>query len=290
MEQLPDNISTKYLLQMVEPPEGFPFSIVTDEYKRMNTTFVEAMTRITSIISTGVPNADDLLWFRETELYYCDLNIDNYEIEQFGNELKKLILKATLTEAYEMAIQFFDNPVTSYWDQKLEDYKVHFIRLEGCSTFMLEYIDKLRADLENLCKDYQFIVLKEDFFPVMEFLNFHEVASLAEKETDLQKQKQIYVDAIVESGMAGLAIEMDEKEQKKHEEFVRKCNKAIGIIDFQLLHTPPAPLIPEDISTEKSDNTKDFTTRRQVLAMYYLLNELDKSTHQIDRTPLHFAA
>ncbi|WP_243347242.1 hypothetical protein [Parabacteroides sp. FAFU027] len=283
-QQHTDNISPKYLLQISEPPEGSLFSIATEEYKLMNATFVEAMMRITQIVSTGVFMPDDLLWFRETELYYYDLNIDSYETEQHGDELKKLILKATLTEAYEMAIQFFDNPVTSYWTNKLEEYKVHFIRLEGCSTFMLEFIDKLKAELENFCKDYQFIVLKEDFFPVMEFLNFHEVASLAEKETDLQKQKQIYVDAIVESGMVALRIEMDEEEQKKYEKLIRKCNNAIEIIDFHLQHTPPAPLQPEDIPTEKSKNTVEFTTRRQVLAMYYLLNELDKSTHQIDRT------
>lgn len=38
------------------------------------------------------------------------------------------------------------------------------------------------------------------------------------------------------------------------------------------------------IDNEKSSKNKDFTTKRQVLAMYYLLNEFDGKTKQIDRT------
>lgn len=284
MEQQTDNISEKYHLQISEPTEGFSMSIATIEYKRMNAIFVEAMNRITRIVETEDLTADDRYWFREQEIYYCDLNIDYIDIEQYGDELKKMILKATLTETYEMAIQFFDNPVTGYWDQKLEDYKIHFIRLDNGSTIMLEYMDTLKRELEELCKDYQFFVLNRNYIPILDYLDFHEVLIPANEETDLQKQKQMYVNAISEAGMAGLSIEMDAEEQIKYQEFIRKCNKAIEIIDFQLLHTPPAPLIPEEIPTDKSENIREFTTRRQVLAMYYLLNELDKSTHQIDRT------
>lgn len=40
----------------------------------------------------------------------------------------------------------------------------------------------------------------------------------------------------------------------------------------------------DSISIEEPAKNKEFTTKRQVLAMYYLLNEFDSKTRQIDRT------
>lgn len=280
----PENISEKSLLKKIEQPDGYPMSLIIEECQFFNTLLVMTMDRITRVVEDDKVTPDDISWFRQMESSFSEITLDFSTMVQFGDELRKLIMKATMTEAYNRGIQFFGNPVVSYWDQKLEEYKVRFICLTDDSSFMLEFLDSFHAELVCLCRDYQSIVLKQAFIPLVDFLNFNEIVDKAEEEQDLHLRKQIYVNAIVESNMVDLTIEMDEGERRMHHEFLQKCNKAIEVVDFQIRHAQPDHRASEGFIFDRTENTKDFTTRRQVLAMYYLLDSLDKDTHQIDRT------
>jgi len=94
-----------------------------------------------------------------------------------------------------------------------------------------------------------------------------------------------------------LNLNLDPKKHKPNVDFKEKCLKAIDIIDFQINNTAisnninkPENLVlieSEENTTNKSETkvkNKEFTTRRQVLAMYYIFNELDKGTNSIDKT------
>ncbi len=280
----PENISEEPQSEKIKQSDELSMSQVIEESQYFNTLLIMTMDRITQIVEDDKITPDDISWFRQMESSFCEITLDFSKMEQFGDELRKLIMKATMTEAYNRGIQFFGNPVVSYWNQRLEEYKVRFICLTDDSSFMLEFLDSFHAELVCLCRDYQSIVLKQAFIPLVDFLNFNEVFDKAEEEQDLRLRKQIYVNAIVESNLVDLTIEMDEGERRMHHAFLQKCNKAIEVVDFQIRHAQPDQRVSEDITSDRTENSKDFTTRRQVLSMYYLLNELDKSTHQIDRT------
>jgi hypothetical protein len=79
-----------------------------------------------------------------------------------------------------------------------------------------------------------------------------------------------------------LEIYLEPVEEKMHQEIIQKCKKAIEVIEYQILNT--VPVLEKENSIEESSKNKDFTTKRQVLAMYYLLNHAGSKTGSVDRT------
>lgn len=258
---------------------------IISDLKIMNSKIIDRFEAIESILNKNEVTDEDVKFIKE---------IDNkkYTYDEFfqisfdiNPEIILNIVEAIFSEASNRGSIFFDKKNNREYE-KLNEYKRKFIHFNKDVSFFLSFLDNLESQLTEL--ESIFSYCSED----VGCFNFKHILYAADKEPDLTKKKQIYVDALATYSMYWIENEYiftnsnSEHEQalQHFEDYKLGCQKAIEIIDYQLLHSSISMEIPKaDISLIDNNNKKDFTTKRQVLAIYYLLEEFE-STRMADRS------
>ena len=229
-----------------EPPSMLT---VIDECKKINTVFIRAMDKIQQIIDLNKVTEEDIAYLKALNIYYSPLTQKKYAFLNEDKDLKRNILEATLLETYVRAQEFFNINYFVERDEKLNAYKNKFIQFGIEIDFMLKFLIKLKNLLECLYLDFVIFLFSLDTPTMEEEFDFIYFLKKANKENDLRKRKQIYINAIAEYDMSCIIDDIDSNDEIIHEAFKQKCQKAIAVIDNQLQHTSsPAP-IPEPEQT-----------------------------------------
>ncbi|NDP22804.1 MAG: hypothetical protein GZ091_17250 [Paludibacter sp.] len=289
------NLANEKIPVMVISDESYEIGLSIHEiktiYKKVNTNMVEAMERIEDILFQESFNKNDILYLRNRNNFYKTLTLRDDDAFEHGESLMKSILTATLSEAYNRSLVFFDSRNNLAWFEKLDEYRIQFLQMDGETTFLLSVVNGLYDSLWILYKGFnnQPLSLYENDELDFDFdLIYNQVLS----EPDLFSKMSILYNAIAEKDLLSLKSELNPYRYQLNENFKKCCNDAIDIIQTQIENTiefkslKTTELKPETRILTSDTNIKypEFTTKRQVLAMYYLLNEADKNTNSIDRT------
>jgi hypothetical protein len=274
--------------------------------KQLNTNLIEVMDRLDNIILYESFNEYDKRYIQKRDISLIDLKLSKEDLLKHGNSIMSSIFEALLSDAIDRSIEFFESTNTEEWSSILTKYKTEALKLDQDTDLMLDTLNTLFSTVHSiysgleiskineLKKKYNFIKL--DDIDGTKF-NFSFLNLFISNESDIITRRNLFFDAITERDMYCLNLNLEPEKYKPNVEFKKKCLKAIEIIDFQIQNRadnsrPPTPNndnveVKEenpDTDSETQSKDKDFTTKRQVLAMYYLLNELDKNTNSIDRT------
>lgn len=238
-------IDEKDFLNSEEPVESLNMLTVIEECKKMNIGFISAMDKIQQIIVLNKVTEEDIAYLKTLNIYYSPLTLKKYAFLNKDKDLKRNILEATLLETYVRAQEFFNDNFYVERDEKLNAYKNKFIQFGIEIDFMLKFLVKLKNLLECLYLDFVVFLFSQDTPTLEEQFDFFYFLKKANKEKDLRKKKQIYINAIAEYDMFCIIDDIDSNDEIIHEAFKQKCQKAIGVIDNLLQHVPSPVPIPE---------------------------------------------
>ena len=163
----------------------------------------------------------------------------------------------------------------------------------------MKVINELYDSLNKVYKSFQSECLVEitevyEDDISLEF-DFTFVYSQLKEKSDLIEKNNFLHDAIAEKDMFCLNIGVDPNNYYPNLQFKENCNNAIKIIKYQIENTLENSNFSKDQNKQliiAKDNSEseiliknpEFSTRRQVLALYYMLDAIDKHTNSIDRT------
>jgi len=274
--------------------------------KQLNNNLYDVIDRLDIIFAGEFFTEYDRKYIQKRDIRFKEFRLSKEDELKHGEIIISSILEASLFEAIERAIKFFGAPDKDEWHNKIMKYKTDIIRIDQDTDWMLDTLNTLfqtfhyifsglgSTKLSEIMKNYNYI--KSNDIDGVNF-NFSFVSLAVSNESDIFKKKDILLEAITQRYMNCLQLNIDPDNYHPNVEFKTKCLKAIEIIDFQIQNTTNNTIVEvsnakyEDSKNEKAEfesesqtQSKDFTTKRQVLAMYYLLNELDKNTNSIDRT------
>jgi len=290
--------------------QTYTISEITTKYKKQNIDLLEALEIFSIINDSQYTEEEDIHKLKRLNLEFKLLTINDLELKTHGESIVTNILNTIFNEALENAEELFECGEPDYWEIKYESIVNIIIKNDVDVSSMLLLFNLLYKSLkainhlslyyyfkENTCSGY----INSDI--LSENINFNIVALEAKKYTNLKERINFYIAEIAAKEL--ICIREDENEIINAEcrLFINKCQKAIEITTNQLektvsesninqqtetnekeLTTAEVSDILELPSTPKNSNPA-FTTSRQVLAMYYLLNEIDhKGINQIDKT------
>ncbi|MFZ4582217.1 MAG: hypothetical protein ACOYM7_06155 [Paludibacter sp.] len=271
-------------LKSLDPVDGLSIIELTNYFKNVNNELLKAMNRITYIIDKNEVLQEDIIFLKSLDLRFYDRKLDDTAYLTFGLDIKRNILKATLTETYLKSQIFFEYEDNSRWDESLDNLILKLIKIGNDEIeFLLYFISELKFHLNNLHSFLKNNVYKVFYLRIDLYFEISYVIEAADLEPDLIKRKQIYIDAIIERDMFCLVQELNAKEEILYKEFIKKCHKAIDILDFKIqnssnvLKSPEKALdsIPSDIQESTStdiivDHSNELKNRLKEYGFFVL--------------------
>ena len=271
---------------------------VIADYKVLNASLIDVMDRFMDIQIQECVYAGDVKYLSKFNLTYTkrrirksrkDNLILNYDI--FSN-----VLNSTLLDAYEKSILFFESNNLSKWDKKLNVLRECVIKNGGKYVAqMIELINILYANLRNLYLDFN---VRDDSFQAN--FDFNISLELSEECRDLAEKKAFWNWMILNCNKMCLSSQIANVNKDEQEEFIRKCQKAIEIVDFEqkLFDDSTASVTPVEVEppaspkaidapiTSESLPETDITLNRQFLALYYMLNAIDNQSFSRNKSEI----
>lgn len=208
-----------------------------DDYILVNNDIVKAMDAFENLINVRkkVTNADvDELC--NYDINYSITHVDKMIIDQHGDEIKKIIIDASMTEAYKKSLTFFKNEDVNFWSPQLNSYKSTLIKISDADALneAIDFITDLHSCLIDLYddfnRDYSYNPFRKEFI-------FEELLKIADSTKELNQKKQIFVDAISNCEMFCLKFYDFEPEDIVYKKFMFRCHRAIEAIDYQIKNT-----------------------------------------------------
>ncbi|MFT3754043.1 MAG: hypothetical protein QM800_14590 [Paludibacter sp.] len=298
-------------------PQTYTISEITAEYKILNENLVTALDQFELIFETGYLESSDIKLFKKLDITFEKRSIDAAEIDTHGESIFESILETVFEESLEKARLLFGFDDPGFWYIKQDSYNKVIIKTGVEVSFVLKFFNRLFNTLIYITDLCEYIIPNEfesfesvDAADSLSFYDFDETVRKAKKITDLRDKLNYYHSEIAEKEL--FAVQHDDEPYilELCREFIHKCNLAIDITENHLNKStkytqktqaePMAIIQPVETNTQSESNpaietelppetiakgNPAFTTSRQVLAIYYLLNEIDrKGINQVDKT------
>ncbi len=277
-------ISTEQIIKhFSEKIDGYTIQEVMEEYRHVNEGFIKAMDLLMFIFGTMQVNEDDINYLKSIEYYYHNRKLIRKDTRFFDVDVFKNILEATLSDTIEKAKKFFGNSVES-WDEAANKYRSLAFKISDLYyKNLIRQVDNLLSNLKDLYADFY-----NENNEFKNWFTFSDILTEAQDYADLVERKKFINRIIVDCKEFCLKQEYFKVNKEDELDFLRKCQELIDLIDFQIQNDIPAN--PFDVTNVISNNAveqdqsvpkiplpeTDITLNRQFLALYYLLNEVDK--------------
>ncbi|MFZ4581890.1 MAG: hypothetical protein ACOYM7_04485 [Paludibacter sp.] len=292
------NLPEKFITDYSSEKEYSIYEIKTI-YKKLNQILMEVMERIEDMLLIGAFDLNDIKFLKNRNCEYKTLKLKQSDVEEHGELLFKSILEATLKQSFDKSFVFFESNSVFDWFDKFQEYRTQILSIDGDSSFILSCLNSIYNSLFTLNRDFTIDLFdfEDDDIPSSQF-DFEQVYNQIADEEDLLERKKIILNAIAERDLLCLKNQINPKSHYPNIFFQKNCNVAIDVLNKQIaglqennqLFKVDDASVNEKLTIDSIDQleqivkTKESSTRRQVLAMYYLLNEVDRNISSIDRT------
>lgn len=297
---------------------SYSISEITAKYKILNQDLVEAMDILDIIKKTEIVAKGDFTSLNKLDIYFQKYQIHEIELNLHGDSIFRNITESLFEESILKANDFFGGYDPNFWVYKYDEI-INIIIKNGVEvTAFLALWKLLYYSLTQICYTGQFHYLDEreytniNYGLILENYDFSEFVKDATKISDLNDRIVFYEAEIARKELICLQVDKNEIIINQCTDFINKCTKAIEITTNQLTKKNKLKILDSETSVEPKENAvnlnelnsasskmeivelapeeiniknSQFTTSRQVLAIYYLLNEIDrKGINQIDKT------
>jgi len=248
---------------------------IINDLKVANKKIIDRFEAIESIILKNKVTDEDVKYIKK-------IDSENYTYDEFfqisfdiDTEIVSNIVDATLSEARNKCIDFFETKKNKDTYPRLYEYTKIFIRLNKDVHYFIRFLDNLEKQLIELESIWDFCSEYSGSF------NFKILLNEANKESDLNKKKQVYVDAIAAYSMYWIDNEyIFKKSDKEYEQALEHfedykfgCQKAIDVIDFQLKNNSTI-ISTQEIGNNVTEFSKFKLSKRKKTDFIKIINSM----------------
>jgi len=175
--------------------------------KHLNKNLINVMDRLDDILLYETFNENDRKFIQKKDINFNSIKLKKEDIEKHGEIIMSNIFEASLSDAIDRAIAFFESPNNDDWYRILLKYKTEILKLEQDTDLLLDTLnilfDTLQSiysglefsKIEQIKKDHNYI--KFDEFDGINF-NFGFFSLNISNETDIINRKNLILEAITE--------------------------------------------------------------------------------------------
>ncbi|MHB9056915.1 MAG: hypothetical protein ACYC2P_12315 [Paludibacteraceae bacterium] len=261
---------------------------ILEEYRYLNEDFVTVIECFESIFNKMQVSSDEISLLNSTEYYYVKRKIIREGSRQYEEYIFKNILETAFQGTINKAKSFFGQSVDD-WDSRADRYRSYAVKIsDKYYDILIGHIDSLLFDLKELYCDYY-----DGYSELNDFFSFSDVMENIQG-LDLEEQRQSVIRTMAECKEFCLKDDYNTVKKEQVDEFLDKCRKLVELIDFQAENgisinptyaeieewqkDPVERNIAQNHTQEQNNKPipeTDITLKRQFLALYYMLNELD---------------
>jgi hypothetical protein len=310
---LESNLTTEIAIK-----QTYSISEITAKYKCLNYELVNALDLLLMIKQSESIDNSHIVLFKKANIHFEELFIEKEELSLHGELIYLNIFEAVFEESLEKATDFFQFTCSDFWCAKLDEFNKLIIKIGVEVSFMLKFVSKLCNTLTTIASRCDFItsndfdyVMNIDELNLIDSCDFDLKSRQAMEIPDLKKRIKFYYDEIATKELFCVGKPEESFETDLCENFIFNCHQAIQITTKQLNNIAKFKTedqmediklrenqtyietdvnnteveSPEPVVSAETTKNSAFTTSRQVLAIYYLLNEIDRrGINQIDKT------
>jgi hypothetical protein len=274
----------EYNMEMeMDPEDGIQMNELIDYLKQVSLSYNSFIDRLIDIENKNIITNADIEFLSSLELCYYERRLHETAYREFGIDIEKTIYSAILSDLQSRLNNYMGDWYNVSWSDKIDSLKIKIIQIGIECKQMFYLMERFSYFSQRLFKNYEDIVNHSFISHFEQEFNFGDVSIAAFFETDLEEKRKLYVQAKIDA-TKWLIEESKENDQKLHcKDYIEKCQQSIDLIDYEKKNQPNQNTLEQNLEkiAGESEN-KDFTTRRQVLAIYFIFNEL--GVRNIDKT------
>ncbi len=284
--------------------EGYSARMTLDkfiaEYQEVNRGLLFVFDALDKALSEATITLDTVKAINETNIVYTNhlLEDDAYRLG-IGN-LKYCVLQSTMSEAYQRSLNYFNHNSPDEANAQKTKLVVEILRLFKSKErkFLIQLVNSLFRITYDLNIDLSTITVEDNFKLHFSINCLNNIA--IQFNDNLKLQKITYARRLVECEIFMATSGIYDYDNASYIEYTDRCRKAIAAIDEFVANVGDkldtlteeekvqieADYRAEYVIEQKDDrkSNSEYTTARQVLAMYYLFNEFKDNLNQVDRT------
>jgi hypothetical protein len=249
-----------------------------DYMRHISDSFSASITLINNIVARKKITDDELLFLKSINLSYYNYDLTPENQLQAGSDIKKHLFYSAISPLVAKINEFYNiDNILFIRNDKQNELIVDIYKYNLQPEFLIDFLTEFNYVCSVILKDYNnwFVSVPNTFDNKFDFW---EAYSMAENLQTATEKIQYFEKEIIEIEKWMLLESTHNTDRQEADIYIGKCKKAIEIINSE------NKVSSNNTSfTEKSDKTislpqTDITLNRQFLALYYLLNEVDKET------------
>jgi len=247
-----------------------------DYMRDINDSYSAAIELIKNIIARKKIMDDDVLFLKSIDLTYYNYDLIPENQLQAGTDIKKHLFYSSISTLVDNIKEFYNiDNMLFIRNNKQNELIVNIYKYNLQPEFLIDFLTEFNYVCSIILKDYNKWFVSEPNTFENKF-DFSEAYTMAEDLQTATEKTQFFEKEIIEIEKWMLLESTHNTDQQQADIYIGKCNKAIEIINSE-----NKVLSNNTSTTEKSDKLisipdTDTTLNRQFLALYYLLNEVDK--------------
>ena len=281
--------------QSMETKKEYTISEAANEYKIMNDELTKGFQLFINIYKTKSVNMTDYNTLETLNLEFKELSINQNEVKLHGYYIGSEIIRSIFSDLITQAIELYETDDSDKWKSIRDEGNKIIIKNGIAVSEMLALHKKLFSSLVSINSAGRFYSFKLENSDEV-YLSAGSILRNAESITDSQKKVEFIDEHKRKLELLTLNYNENHGDYESDKADIKKLNQAIEIL------TRPIPVVqvsnsavnPEEelnkpeltvINELENGKNKEFTTSRQVLVVYYLLNTFDRTAYsQTDRT------
>ena len=275
----------------------YTISELTDEYRKINYDLMIALEIFIKIYDSGIIDEIDYNNLKKLNLNFVKLKVDSEELKIHSDSIEESVFITIFTDLMTLATVLYGSDCAENWESAQEKGIQIIINNGVYVSEMLKLFHSFYHSLARINEMMEFAVFENDpefdeYYHLMP-VDFESTMSKLRSIKNIQEKINFLNNEIKDKQLICLEVREDTNFFSVLQTFIMKCKLALDILtrDIPLEGSKSSSdEMPEEnivMPEENPENPKnrEFTTARQVLAVYYLLNEVDqKAVNQIDRT------
>ena len=289
--------------------QTYTISEIAERYRILNENFCLAIHILSEIRDNNSVDESQLNQLKELDIEFEELEMNDEELAIHGECIMLDVLESQFEDALKMAVEFYNSPNIKIWHIEFNKINKLIIKLGFEVSYLLKFNNMLFSSFKLLdeyagLSYHQPFILEESNKKIYNLCNFDITNASALAISNLKERIKYYHNEIASKELYCIENSYNSFEIDICKGFIAKCKKAIDITTNQLNNISKfetdSPVVAATVNADENSDNKSssttnqpqevsknpaFTTSRQVLALYYLLNEIDhKGMAQIDRT------
>jgi len=246
-----------------------------DYMQKINDSFSEVLNRLVEITKSNQITPNDVNLFKSIDLMYNNYELTPDTCLQAGKDIKKHLFLAAI-EPFIIQLKMFYgvDEISLIGNKKLNEMIVLFFKINLDAEFLVDFTTEFTFISGVILKDYNQWFRKQPNSFDDKFW-FEDLYFKSEDLNTTSEKLQHFKNEIIAAQEWLLIDSENDSDKQQADIFIDKCNRAIEFIQIKNQLSPKVIESTVDELLLPLPDT-DITLNRQFLALYYLLNEVDK--------------